>query len=47
MPKLYIKPLSDEPNNEIGLVTGSTLALYDDSQLIEPNTAESYKETPA
>ncbi|REL33616.1 hypothetical protein DYD21_09415 [Rhodohalobacter sp. SW132] len=45
--KFYIKPLSDEPDCEIGLVTGTTSALFDDSFFVEPNAIDSHKKKPA
>lgn len=45
--KFYIKPLSDEENCEIGLVTGITSPLYNLTEFIKPNTLDSKRESPA
>lgn len=45
--KFYIKPLTDEPNCEIGLVTGISSPLHKQAEFIKPNTTDSYKDTPA
>lgn len=45
--KFYIKPLTDEPNCEIGLVTGISSPLHKQAEFIKPNTTDSNKETPA
>lgn len=45
--KFYIKPLTDEPNCEIGLVTGISSPLYKHVEFTKPNTIDSNKDTPA
>jgi 5-methylcytosine-specific restriction protein A len=45
--KFYIKPLTDEPNCEIGLVTGMSSPLHKQAEFIKPNTIDSNKNTPA
>lgn len=45
--KFYIKPLSDEPDCEIGFVTGTTSPLHNGSLFVEPNAIDTYKENPA
>jgi 5-methylcytosine-specific restriction protein A len=45
--KFYIKPLTDEPNCEIGLVTGISSPLHKQSEFIKPNTIDTNKDTPA
>ncbi|MEI8203060.1 MAG: HNH endonuclease [Bacteroidota bacterium] len=45
--KFYIKPLTDEPNCEIGLVTGISSPLHKQAEFIKPNTIDSNKDTPA
>lgn len=45
--KFYIKPLTDEPNCEIGLVTGISSPLHKQAEFIKPNATDSNKETPA
>ena len=45
--KFYIKPLTDEPNCEIGLVTGISSPLHKQAEFIKPNTTDSNKDTPA
>ena len=45
--KFYIKPLTDEPNCEIGLVTGISSPLHKHVEFIKPNTIDSNKDTPA
>lgn len=45
--KYYIKPLTDEPDCEIGLVTGISSPLYKQIEFIKPNTTDSNKDTPA
>ncbi len=44
--KFYIKPLTDEENCEIGLVTGVTSPLHKLTEFIKPNTLDSNRETP-
>lgn len=45
--KFYIKPLTDEPECEIGFVTGKSSPLYDTSIFSKPNSIDSFDETPA
>lgn len=45
--KFYIKPLSDEPDCEIGFVTGKSSRLYKESFFIKPNSSDTFDETPA
>ena len=45
--KFYIKPLTDEPNCEIGLVTGISSPLHKQAEFIKSNTIDSNKDTPA
>ncbi len=45
--KFYIKPLTDEYDCEIGLVTGISSPLYKITEFIKPNTLDSNHETPA
>ena len=45
--KFYIKPLSDEPECEIGLVTGTTSPLYKLTEFIKPNSIDSNRDTPS
>lgn len=45
--KFYIKPLSDELDCEIGLVTGISSPLYKLAEFIKPNTIDSNRDTPA
>ena len=45
--KFYLKPLSDEPDCEIGLVTGKTSPLLTDDFFIKPNTIDTYNDNLA
>lgn len=45
--KFYIKPLTDETECEIGLVTGISSPLYKAIEFIIPNTLDSNRDTPA
>jgi 5-methylcytosine-specific restriction protein A len=45
--KFYIKPLTDKPDCEIGFVTGKSSPLYKESFLINPNSSDSFDDTPA
>jgi hypothetical protein len=45
--KFYIKPLSDDPDCEIGLMTGTSSPLYKQSEFVKPNTIDSFRNTPA
>lgn len=45
--KFYIKPLTDEENCEIGLVTGITSPLYKLTEIIKPNAIDSNREIAA
>jgi hypothetical protein len=45
--KFYLKPLSDEPDCEIGLVTGKTSPLLTEDIFIKPNTRDTYNDNPA
>lgn len=45
--KFYIKPLTDDENCEIGLVTGKSSPLYKLKEFCRPNTIDSFDETPA
>lgn len=45
--KFYLKPLSNEPNCEIGFVNGTTSALIDHPALPSPNATDVFKDTPA
>lgn len=45
--KFYIKPLTDEADCEIGLVTGISSPLYKLTEFIKPNTTDSNRDTPA
>lgn len=45
--KFYIKPLTDESNCEIGLVTGISSPLHRQVEFIKPNAIDSNKDTPA
>ena len=45
--KFYLKPLSDEPDCEIGLVTGKTSPLLSDDFFIKPNTIDTYNDNLA
>ncbi|TGM33906.1 HNH endonuclease [Leptospira levettii] len=45
--KFYLKPLSDEENSEIGLVTGKTSPLNKIKDFIKPNTIDSFDDNSA
>jgi 5-methylcytosine-specific restriction protein A len=45
--KFYIKPLTDEPNCEIGLVTGKSSPLYTVKEFGNSNAIDSFDGTPA
>ena len=45
--KFYIKPLTDEPNCEIGFVTGKSSPLYKETFFINPNSSDTFDDTPA
>ena len=45
--KFYLKPLSDEPDCEIGLVTGKTSPLLTEDLFIKPNSIDTYNDNPA
>ena len=45
--KFYIKPLTDEPDCEIGFVTGKSSPLYKSSFFIKPNSFDSFDKTPS
>ena len=45
--KFYLKPLSDEPDCEIGLVTGRTSPLITEDVFIKPNSIDTYGDNPA
>lgn len=46
--KFYVKPLSDDPNCEIGLVTGNSSPIYDkECDFILPNAIDTFKDVPA
>jgi len=45
--KFYIKPLSDDANSEIGLVTGKTSPLYKNINFVVPNAIDSFDQSPA
>ena len=45
--KFYIKPLSDKPGCEYGLVTGSTSPLYDQRHYAVPNAIDTHGLIPA
>ncbi len=45
--KFYIKPLTDDENSEIGLVTGKTSPLYKVREFSRPNSIDSFDNTPA
>lgn len=45
--KFYIKPLTDDPNCEIGLVTGISSPLHKLAEFIKTNTIDSNKDVPA
>ena len=45
--KFYIKPLSDEPDCEIGFVTGKSSPLFKEIAFIKPNSSDSFDDTPA
>lgn len=43
----YIKPLTDNPNSEFGLVTGKSSPLYNLKQFCSPNSIDTFDGTPA
>jgi 5-methylcytosine-specific restriction protein A len=45
--KFYIKPLSNEPDCEIGFVTGKTSPLYNLDKFIKPNSTDTFDNTAA
>lgn len=45
--KFYIKPLADNTNSEIGLVTGKTSPLYNVELFTRPNSIDQFDNTPA
>lgn len=45
--KFYLKSLSDEPDCEIGLVTGKTSPLLTEDIFIKPNSIDTYNDNPA
>lgn len=45
--KFYIKPLTDEPDCEIGFVTGKSSPLYKEMFFYNPNSSDSFDNTPA
>lgn len=45
--KFYLKPLSDEPDCEIGLVTGKTSPLVTENVFIKPNSIDTHGDNPA
>ena len=45
--KFYIKPLTDEPNCEIGFVTGKTSPLISEHIFSEPNSNDTHNDCPA
>jgi hypothetical protein len=45
--KFYIKPLTDEPNCEIGFVTGKTSSLISEPIFSEPNSNDTHNDCPA
>ena len=45
--KFYIKPLSDESNGVIGLATGGSSPLYDNSIFTSPNQIDTHNNIPA
>jgi predicted RNA-binding protein with PUA-like domain len=45
--KYYIKPLTDHPDCEIGLVTGKKSPLYSLSTFPKPNASDSFDDNPA
>jgi 5-methylcytosine-specific restriction protein A len=45
--QFYIKPLTDEADSEIGLVTGTSSPLYKLDEFIKPNDIDTHRDTPA
>jgi hypothetical protein len=45
--KFYIKPLSNEPDCEIGFVTGKSSPLYKSNKFTKPNSTDTFNSTPA
>lgn len=45
--KFYVKPLSNEPDCEIGFVTGKSSPLYKSDKFIKPNSTDTFDNTPA
>jgi len=45
--KFYLKPLSDEPECEIGFVTGKSSPLFEAPIFSKPNSFDSFDDTPA
>ena len=45
--KFYLKPLTNEPNCEIGFVNGTTSAFIEHPALPSPNATDIFKDTPA
>lgn len=45
--KFYIKPLSDEPNSDIGLVNGTKTPLNNDPNFNKANTTDTFRGEPA
>jgi 5-methylcytosine-specific restriction protein A len=45
--KFYIKPLTDDINCEIGLVTGKSSPIYKLNGFTQPNSLDSFDQTPA
>ena len=45
--KFYIKQLTDEPNSEIGFVTGRSSPLYEVEFFSKPNSTDTFDDTPA
>ena len=45
--KFYLKPLSDDPDCEIGFVTGKSSPLFLVPEFIKPNTHDTFDQTPA
>lgn len=45
--KFYVKPLTDDPDCEIGLVTGKSSPLHKESFFVKSNSFDSFDNTPA
>ncbi len=45
--KFYIKPLSDDPDCEIGFVTGKSSPLFNEQIFSHPNSSDTFDDTPA